>query len=87
MATIEYVVYRHGMNKANQPGVSVKPVGVYSVDGPNAEVRMQTAEAQADDDFVVYANQHLSAKPAARCSAADIAEAAEYQRASASLWD
>ena len=63
--TFTYLVYRHGMNAANQRGTQKMAVAI--VDAPNQ------AEAcrKAEEGVSCYFNQHLTAVPQSRASSAD----------------
>lgn len=67
----QYIVYRHGCNTANQSMISVMTVGIWK-----ANTRAE-AIAKANQDIIVYNNQHLSAKPISRSSKADLIAASE----------
>lgn len=79
----QYVVFRHGCNSANQSMVPVAPVGIWET-----ETRQEALDIAAEQ-VVVFNNQHLTAKPASRCSAADnnAAVEADYARLEAGVDD
>ena len=68
---IQYIVYRHGSNRANQSMTPVMPVGIWA-----AATREQAISAAAAE-VVVFNNQYLSAKPLSRASHADQVAASE----------
>jgi len=68
---VTYVVYRHGSNAHNQPMCGVQAVGLW--EAPNRSAAIESAE----EELIVFANQHLTAKPAACVSKTDYLEAIE----------
>lgn len=76
---VEYVVYRHGSNTANQPMTQSMPIGVYQGWGATAADRRADALRQAEREHTVYTNQSLTVAPAASTSVADFNAAVEYQ--------
>lgn len=76
----QYIVYRHGCNKANQSMTPIMAVGIWK-----ASTRTE-AIAKASQDVIVYNNQHLSAKPISRASKADLIAASEADYAK-ELWN
>ena len=79
--TVEYVVYRHGSNGANQSMTQTMPIGIYSGTGKTATERRHAAQEAAAQEHTVYANQWLDAIPSSRVSAAEQELAWENQMA------
>ena len=77
--TVEYVVYRHGSNGANQPMTRTMPIGIYSGTGRTATERQLDAESKAVEEHTIYNNQSLSSVPASRVSADEKDAAWEHQ--------
>jgi hypothetical protein len=74
--TVDYIVYRHGSNAANQSMTLVMPVGIWSARNRAEAIDLAAAEV------VVYANQHLTACALSHASRADqlAASEADYAR-------
>ena len=68
---VVYVVYRHGSNSHNQPMQGTQVVGLW--EAPNRSAAIESAE----EELIVFSNQHLTAKPAACVSKSDYLEAIE----------
>lgn len=68
----EFIIFRHGSNKANQSMRQVMPV--FACEAEDSDAAKQKA---VDAGVDCYNNQYLSWKHASRCKASERQEAAE----------